>query len=310
MELNPLRAGGPLPAILNIGHRGARAFAPENTLPAFEKAASFGSRLYELDVHMSKDRELVVHHDDELWRCTNAATLFPGRGTSFVSDFTFDELRTLDAGNWYAQELALPAAARQPFLQTLTDDEKDQFVSPEDHERYASGEIRIPSLKEALELAARLGMMVNIELKMLPRMYPGLAAAVVDLVGALGMEQSVLISSFDHEQLLEVRRRSSVIATGVLTSERLARPGEYLQLLDADAYHPGCYGDFDSLGFGSLAGELDLCGIASVRKSGRSVNVWTCNDPGQMRRLIAAGVSGIMTDFPNRLRDVIRETQP
>jgi glycerophosphoryl diester phosphodiesterase len=309
-EPNPLRVGGrPPAAVLNIAHRGARAFAPENTLPAFEKAVSFGCRLYELDVHMSKDRELVVHHDDELWRCTDVAARFPGRGTSFVSDFTFDELCMLDAGSWYVEELALSAAARQPFLRSLTDDEIDRFVSPEDRELYASGKIRIPSLNEALELAGRLGMMVNIELKMLPRMYPGLAAAVVDLVAALGMEQSVLISSFDHEQLVEVRRRSSVIATGVLTSDRLARPGEYLQRIDADAYHPGCYGVFDSLGFGSLIGELDPRGIASVLKFGRAVNVWTCNDPDQMRRLIAVGVTGIMTDFPNRLREVVCEAR-
>src|SRR5436853_2337977 len=94
--------------------------------------------------------------------------------------------------------------------------------------------------------ADRLGMMVNIEINALPRMYAGLTKDVVGLVQDLRMEHRVLISSFDHEQLLEVRRWSNRIATGVLTVDRIARPGDYLALLDADAYNPGCYGDYDS----------------------------------------------------------------
>jgi glycerophosphoryl diester phosphodiesterase len=116
-----------------------------------------------------------------------------------------------------------------------------QFVSPQDQELYASGEIRLPTLMQALELAQRFDMMVNIELKMLPRMYPGLADAVVNLIEAMGLECRILISSFDHEQLVRVRQCTNIIATGVLTSDRLANPGAYLHLLDADAYNPGCY---------------------------------------------------------------------
>lgn len=122
----------------------------------------------------------------------------------------------------------MPRAQRQSFLQTVTDEELDQFVLPEDREFYASGEIKLPTLEQTLELAQRFDMMVNIELKSLPRMYPKLADAVVTLVESLGMERRVLISSFDHEQLVRVRRRTNTIATGVVTTDRLAKPGEYL----------------------------------------------------------------------------------
>jgi glycerophosphoryl diester phosphodiesterase len=293
------------PKVLNIAHRGARAFAPENTLPAFEMAKIFGCPMFEMDVHMSRDGVLIVHHDDELTRCTDVETQFPGRSTYYVSDFLYEELLHLDAGSWYVKQLLLPPTQRESFLQTLTDEEIAQFVSTQDRQFYASGEIRLPTLRQTLEVALATDMMVNIELKTIPRMYSGLSATVVQLLKAMQLEHRVLISSFDHQQLVEVRQLSQVIATAVLTSDRLAKPGDYLQLLDADAYHPGCYGDYDSMGFGSVSRKLDPDGIMNVREAGRAVNVWTCNDKYQMKELIAAGVTGVITDFPNRFRDAM-----
>jgi glycerophosphoryl diester phosphodiesterase len=307
-ELSPFRVGGiPPVAVLNIAPRGARAFAPENTLPAFEKAKRMGCSMIELDVHMSKDGVPVVHHDDQLVRCTNVQRKFPGRSSYFVSDLTCDELHTLDAGSWFVEQLALPAGERQPFLHRLKDAEREQFVSPHELKLYASGEVRLPTLEQVLELARDIDILVNIELKALPRMYPHLTDAVVKLVEAKSLERSVLISSFDHEQLVAVRRLSNVIPTGVLTCERLAQPGEYMRLLDADFYHPGCYGDVDSMGFGSVNGKLDPRSIINSLAFGYGVIVWTCNDMDQMRQLIAAGVTGLISDFPNRLRDVLSE---
>jgi glycerophosphoryl diester phosphodiesterase len=308
VEQNPIRSRAGLAAVLNIAHRGGRAFAPENTLAAFEKAHALGCDMFEADVHMSRDGMLVVHHDDELTRCTNVAQRFPEKGTYFVSNFTWEELQTLDAGGWFVEQLALPASRRQPFLQSLTDTEKEQFISCRDLEFFASGAVRVPSLQQALEMVVRTGMMVNIELKTLPRMYPGLAKAVLTCVRSHGMEHRVLISSFDHQQLLEVRHRSAGVATAVLTSDRLAKIPEYLKLLDADAYHPSCYGEYDSLGFGSVRGELEASSIAPVRARGYGVNVWTCNDKDQMRPLIASGVTGLISDYPNRVCEALRES--
>jgi glycerophosphoryl diester phosphodiesterase len=306
---NPLRAGATLPKrVWNIAHRGARAFAPENTLEAFAKAKTFACPMFEMDVHRTKDGELIVHHDDQLTRCTDVRKKFPRRHRYYVSDFTLAELKTLDAGRWYVRQIGLPVAEREFFLQTLTDEEVVRFVRTKDLAHYASGTVRLPTLRETLDFAQAAGMMVNIEIKTLPRMYPNLTADVVELVIEMHMEGRVLISSFDHEQLLEVRRLSDVIPTGVLTCDRLANPGEYLRLLDADAYNPGCYGDYDSLGFHSVTGKLDARGIRSARDAGRGVNVWTCNDPDQMKCLIEAGVSGLISDFPNRVREVLRRS--
>ena len=78
-----------------IGHRGAAAYAPENTLASFEKARALGCRLIEFDVMLSADGEAFIFHDDKLKRTTN------GRGEFGL--MTADYLRSLDAGRWYSK---------------------------------------------------------------------------------------------------------------------------------------------------------------------------------------------------------------
>ena len=304
LDLKPYRMLGKAPVgILNIAHRGARAFAPENTLAAFQKAKNLGCQMFEMDVRMSKDGELVVHHDEQLTRCTDVKAKFPERSTYDVRDYTYDELSILDAGSWYIEQISLPGPQRQEFLQTLTDEELARFVSPQDRELYASGKIRLPTLKQTLEFARHADMMVNIEIKAQPDRSPQLADAVVKLLEVMKLDHQVLISSFDHDQLLKVRQLTKTDAIGILTSDRIENLNEYLQLLDADAYNPNCYSESDLKG----SRKLNLDGITDVRNSGRYVNVWTCNDKDDMRQLIAAGVTGLISDFPNRVRDVLLE---
>ena len=286
---------------LNIAHRGARAFAPENTLAAFQKAKTFACQLFEMDVRLSKDGELVVHHDEQLTRCTDVKTKFPDRTRYYIWDFTYEELNTLDAGSWYSEQLSLPYMQRQEFLQTLTDEELARLVSPQERMHYASGNIKLPTLKQTLELARHADMRVNIELKTQPNVTTELAKKVVKLVEVMNMEHQVLISSFEHEQLSKVRQLTKTIALAVLTDERIENLNNYLQLLDATAYHPNCYGDQDSTGLR----KLKLDDITTVRDSGHHVNVWTCNNKDDMRQLIAAGVTGLISDFPNRVQDVL-----
>src|SRR5437763_1427670 len=139
---SPLRVGGTPPApVLNIGHRGARAFAPENTLEAVVKAKRLGCHMVEVDVHLTADGEVIVLHDDDLLRCSNVKEVFPGRKSYFVSDFTLAEVRKLDAGSWFVRELEKKPSQRQAFLQGLTAAELKEHVSDEDRRRYAGGKV-------------------------------------------------------------------------------------------------------------------------------------------------------------------------
>lgn len=253
---------------LNIAHRGARAYAPENTLQAFDLALKMGADMIELDVHLTADGHVVVHHDDDVLRCTDAAQQFPRRASYFISDFSLAELRELDAGSWFGD---------------------------------VAGTIRIPTLDEVLAIAEADSTFVNIELKMIPRMYRELVPRVIECVNRARASHLVLLTSFDHRALLDVRARSEQIATGVLSSERLAAPVEYLAALDADAYHPSC----DAIGVYAADGQIDVATIEALRAAHKQVNVWTCNEPAHMQQLMDAGVTGIISDYPDRLRTVL-----
>jgi glycerophosphoryl diester phosphodiesterase len=81
---------------LVIAHRGASGYAPENTMPAFEKALEMGAEGIELDVHLTKDGETVVIHDHTIDRTSN--------GTGMVGQFTLEEIKQLDFGSWFDEK--------------------------------------------------------------------------------------------------------------------------------------------------------------------------------------------------------------
>lgn len=296
--------------MLVIAHRGACAFAPENTIEAIEKAAQAGADAVEFDVQVAADGAVMVFHDDDLLRCTDAEVRFPDRRPWHTSDFSEAELRSLDAAGWFARDLILPTEDRTSILARLTLSEEAEWIADGDRRHYESGRVRIPRLAEALAACRRHDLVAHIELKAIPRFWPALAEKVIEEVDHHAMRRQVVLSSFDHQQLAKVRAIAHDIETAVLTTDRLYSPESYLAALRANAYNPGCYGDFDTIGFGSITRELDKATIRNLRNAGYDVNVWTENDPDRMLALINAGVSGIFTDFPNRLRAVLESAAP
>ncbi|MEX0812190.1 MAG: glycerophosphodiester phosphodiesterase family protein [Chitinophagales bacterium] len=81
-----------------IAHRGASGYCPENTIPAIEKALEIGVDMVEIDIHLSKDGEIIVIHDATIDRTTN--------GKGYVVDFTLNELKEFDAGSWYDEKFS------------------------------------------------------------------------------------------------------------------------------------------------------------------------------------------------------------
>ena len=123
--------------VLNIAHRGARSLAPENTLAAARKALEIGADLWETDVSVTTDGQLILMHDDTLDRTTDAPIRFPGRSPWTVSAFTLAEIRDLDAGSWFVET--------DPFDQIAAG-----AVTPGEQAAYR-GE-RVPTLRRALEV--------------------------------------------------------------------------------------------------------------------------------------------------------------
>lgn len=94
LELTAAQSG----RVLVIGHRGALGYAPENTLTSFDKGIALGADLIEFDVHMTRDRQLVVMHDSDVSRTTD--------GHGHISDLTLAEIKALDAGKWFGTQFA------------------------------------------------------------------------------------------------------------------------------------------------------------------------------------------------------------
>ncbi len=273
------------PPPLVIAHRGARSTAPENTILAAQKAFELEADLWELDVAMTYDDELVVIHDDTLKRTSNAAAVFPKKMPWNVRLFTLQELKMLDFGSWFITE--------DPFG-TI----KKGVVSVEEQEEMRA--IQIPTLEEALVFTKNNHWRVNIEIKDLSG-TPGDALVVekvIALVEKLEMVPDVIISSFNHEYLARSKKINPQIATGVLVNQQVNDPISLVKDLNAQAYNPG----INKIG--------DLSKIQSIRDAGIDVYVWTVNDEITMRKLIKAGVSGIFTDDPELLRKVLSENNP
>ena len=121
---------------MKIAHRGTTIFAPENTLPALEKAIELGAEYVEIDVRYSSDNVPVLIHDPEVDRTTN--------GSGNVGELTLAELKQLDAGFWFGDEFAgtrIPTLAvpTQPFLPWVA---VPDLVSVFSRESPGVGEIR------------------------------------------------------------------------------------------------------------------------------------------------------------------------
>lgn len=266
---------------LIIAHRGARSLAPENTIAAARKALEFGADMWELDVGMTADGELLVIHDSTLTRTSNAKKVFPKRRPWSLHEFTLKELGSLDFGTWFIDE--------DPFGQIAAG-----AVSPTEAGRY-HGEAA-PTLRQALGFTRDRNWRVNAEIKDL-RGTPGdpqVVPKVVALLEELDMVDRVLVSSFNHGYLKAVRERNPGIVTGALVSKPQSDPESLLYELGAQAYHPSVT-------------AIRRREITRLRKEGFEVNVWTVNEPKVMRSLIKAGASGIFTDFPQLLKPLFSE---
>ncbi|PYT36972.1 MAG: glycerophosphoryl diester phosphodiesterase [Acidobacteria bacterium] len=243
---------------LRVAHRGASARAPENTLAAFREAIRLGADAIELDVQLSADGVPMVIHDDTVDRTTN--------GHGKVSAIASRDLRRLDAGAWFSSRFR--------------------------------GE-RIPTLEEALE-GARGRSGLNIEIKEPPasgrrsagaarrpagRGPDAIARAVAQAVARTGFRDLLLVSSFSGEALLHARAAMPAVHLGFLASHSLRGVRAVHKRVRLFALHPHV----------RLATPRR---VRLARRLGLAVVFWTVNDVRLMRRLVALGGDGLMTDDP------------
>ncbi|KUM81945.1 glycerophosphodiester phosphodiesterase [Streptomyces curacoi] len=260
------RAGSDRPTV--IAHRGASAYAPENTLAAVDKAAELGIAWVENDVQRTKDGELVVLHDDNLKRTTDVEELFPGRAPWKVKDFTAAEIARLDAGSWFSPAYA---GARVPTLEQFMD-------RMELHHQKLLLEIKNPDL------------------------YPGIEQQTLKVLANEGwldrshLARRLIVQSFSADSVRTVHKLKPAVKTGFLGTPSVADLPRYAAF--ADQINPS----HGSISMGYVASVHYYTG-----PHGRPLEVftWTVNDADAARLAADYGVDGIITNSPDVVRDAL-----
>jgi len=287
------------------GHRGARGLLPENTLAAFERALEIGVTTLELDCGVTKDGVVVIAHDRTLnpdfTRDATGAWL-EGAGPA-ISQLTYAELRRYDVGRIRP---STSYARRFP------------------RQRPVDG-ARIPRLDDLFELVRARGnatVRFNIETKISP-LAPGetvsadaFTQALLAAIDRANLRTRVTIQSFDWRTLQMMQKAAPAIPTAYLTAESSAPHNVSIQ--SATPWTAG----FDARDYGgSVPGTIKAAGgavwspdyrdltrerVREAQSMGLKVIPWTVNDEAEMRRLIAWGVDGIISDYPDVLAAVAK----
>ncbi|GHF63279.1 glycerophosphodiester phosphodiesterase [Streptomyces thermodiastaticus] len=262
-----LVAGAPQRPVV-VAHRGASAYAPENTLPAVDKAAALGIGWVENDVQRTKDGELVVLHDDTLVRTTDAEQVFPDRAPWRVRDFTAAEIARLDAGSWFS-----PAFAGT----------------------------RVPTLRQYLRRAERDRTRLLLEVKH-PELYPGIERQILDVLGSEGwldrrhLSGRLIVQSFSADSVRTVHALRPAVETAFLGSPATADLPRYAAF--ADAVNPQA---------GGLSAAYVSAVHALTGPHGRPLRVftWTVDSPSVARTAAGYGVDGIISDKPDVVSEAL-----
>ena len=259
---------------LQWAHQGGAREGPSNTIWAMRQAVEQGANALEFDVHLSRDKVLVVAHDPELGRISE--------GSGRLSRMTHEELQRVDPAYWWVPgQLADHDAAEHPLRGRHTSDPS----------------LRIPTVDEVLEEFPDLPLTIEIKARRAAR-------PLVELLRRRNRGDVTVTAFLDH-RLWPIRRPGAGVglapALGGLAWFRLRlllrippRRSRYQRI----QVPPKFWG----VTFLDARGRL----VRAAHRAGLKVDAWTIDDPSEMDRLIDLGVDGIMTDSPSVLADVVR----
>jgi glycerophosphoryl diester phosphodiesterase len=300
-------------------HRGGLGLTTEESLEGFAKAMRLGVTTLELDAHVTKDEKVVVNHDRKIsaQKCRDTGPLFEGDPMypyvgKYIKDLTLAQIKTMDCG--YQQ---LPGFGEQEVIHGF----------------------RMVELKDVLDLVKAYNahqITLNIETKVeagapdqtQPRDL--FVRRVFEEIHASGIEDQVTIQSFDWGALMRMHELAPRWPLVALTNHdflQVGQPGAspWLGGIDADDYAgdfvraaaavPGVVALSPNYGFpqNGKIGDLgfrfypDRTMVSEAHALGLKVIPWTCDDPATVEALIDMGVDGIITDYPNRVRQIMAD---
>lgn len=261
------------------GHRGCRGLFPENSLPAFEKAIDLGVTTLELDIAITKDHDVVVSHEPFMSRtiCYNPK----GKVIDASMDMKYnlyqmmhEEIKQFDCGS-----KVHPNFPNQEKLKTYK-----------------------PLLSEVFNLveSKHSDVRFNIEIKSQPEYYgiytpqpKAYVQLVLEVIKNHNMLSRVNLQSFDLVILEEIHKQDPSMKVALLVDDNETIEGK----LNLMTYKPEIISPYYKL----LTGEE----VSNYQKQGFQVIPWTINDVADMTQMIDWKVDGIITDYPNRLLQLL-----
>jgi glycerophosphoryl diester phosphodiesterase len=247
--------------MLVMAHRGGEKVWPSNTLVAFERALALGADVLEMDIHSTADGVLVIRHDPIVDTTTN--------GSGAIASLTLEQIKKLDAGY------------------TWTGDGGQTFP-------YRGLGITIPTLEEVLQAFPQARL--NIDIK--PQ-EPQVVDTFYNILRAYNRLEQVMVGSFHTHQIRRFRTLSPQTPTAADPNE--TRLFYFLSLLGLSRfYHPPII----AFQIPEYAGKLHIVTprfLRAAHDQGIQVHVWTVDEVEDMQRLMAWGVDGLFTDYPDKL---------
>ncbi|MFT9497801.1 glycerophosphodiester phosphodiesterase [Anaerosolibacter sp.] len=153
---------------------------------------------------------------------------------------------------------------------------------------------KVPVLEEVLNLIQPTKVLLNVEIKNGIVIYPGIERRVINLIRRYALEERTIISSFYHHSLVESKKIDPLIKTGVLYVAGWVEPWEYARKLQADALHPAYH-------------NIDAAFVEGCKTHGIEINTYTVNEETDMKRLAGIGVTGIITNYPDKAISMVHQ---
>ncbi len=289
-------------------HRGGRGLMPENTLPAFSRALHIGVDTLEMDAAMTRDGVVVISHDPRLNPAFTRAPdgLWLPRPTPLIRDLGVSELSRYDVGR-------------------LNPDSR--YGRKFQHQQPIDG-TQIPRLSDVFGLVKKFGnnhVRFSIEIKINPKRpletWPGesLADAVLKEIKKAGMSDRVSLQSFDWHTLQYIQQIAPKIPTSYLSAEQpwldnierdkgKSSPWTAgLNFIDFNTSLPDMIARAGGAIWSPFYQEVDASNLAEAHDLGLKVIVWTVNDKGLASQLMDMGVDGIISDYPDKIRQLMKD---
>ena len=285
------------------GHRGARGLAPENTLPGFALTLGIGVTTLELDIAITRDDVLVIHHDRSLNPdiTRDADGRFLDARGPVIRSLSFDELQRFDVGR------LKPGAA---------------YAKNYPQQQPIDG-VRIPRLAELFALVRKSGndkVRFAIETKLSPfnadeTVAPEVfARVVVAAIREAGVADRSTILSFDWRTLAVVQKEAPEIGTVYLSAQQPFLDNIGAGKPEGSAWTNGIqFKDHGSVAkmvkaaggriWSVFHGDLDAAKVKEAQSLGLQVLAWTVNSPAEIARALDLGVDGVVSDRPDRVRE-------